>query len=510
MAIGSMDRVAVVVGAGPAGLTAAHELLKRGGVHPVIIEADTVVGGLSRTVNVNGNRMDIGGHRFFSKNRDVIRWWLNVLPLQSAPAKDEASLGSDSPVSGCDPELLDNVMLRRRRLSRIFFLRRFFDYPIKVSLSTFRNLGLYRTLKVVCGYLVARVCRREEVTLEDFYINRFGRPLYRLFFEGYTAKVWGKHPSELSAGWGSQRIKGISLYSLLCNAFKARDCSLLQEGVETSLIESFLYPKFGPGQLWEHVADDVVNCGAEMLLGYKVTKINMTDGKVVSVVCEGPEGVERVVCCDYLFSSMPLSGLLTSISGMEVPSAVLDVARNLPYRDFITVGLLLKGLTAHIPDTWVYIQERDFKVGRLQFFNNWSPYMVADSNTVFIGMEYFCNEGDDLWNMSDSALSALAFDELLRIGFAGSDSLLWSNVIRMRKAYPAYHGSYAGIDAVQRFVDGISNLYCIGRNGQHRYNNMDHSMLSAMRAVDALHGVCHKSSLWDVNTDMSYNEERIG
>lgn len=493
-------RVAIIVGAGPAGLTAAYELLKHGDVHPVILEADEVVGGLSRTVDFNGNRMDIGGHRFFSRNDEVMRWWLDIMPLSTYE------------------ECSENAMLRRRRLSRIFFLRRFFDYPIKACYSTFSKLGILRTLSVVGSYIIARIRRRDELSLEDFYINRFGKVLYRLFFEDYTQKVWGKHPSELGADWGSQRVKGLSLFTVLSNALSQRREKGCNE-VETSLISSFLYPKFGPGQLWERVASLIKEKGGGLFLGYRVVKVNFSDGKPFSVTCRSSQGEEYVLACDYLFSSMPLAELLPSFNGLSVPSPVLDTAVALPYRDFITVGVLLDGMSvrgegddgnsaSRLPDNWIYIQERDVKVGRIQLFNNWSPYMVADNeNSVFLGLEYFCSEGDALWTMSDADISAMAVDELVRLGFIESKSVIETHVIRMKKAYPAYYGSYSGIEKVRAFLDGIENLYCIGRNGQHRYNNMDHSMLSAMRAVDVLYGKCGRDALWNVNTDAEYNEE---
>lgn len=510
------EKVVVIVGAGPAGLTAAHELLVRGCAHPVIVEADTVVGGLSRTVNIGGNRMDVGGHRFFSKNKDIVRWWLDMMPMQTVPAADGQGpcVNKTSAVDAVNPELSDKVMLYRKRFSRIFFLRRFFDYPIRVSFSTFRNLGILRTINVVSGYIWARISRRKENSLEDFYINRFGKSLYCLFFEKYTEKVWGKHPSDLDAGWGSQRVKGLSLFSLLANAFKRKGAN--NDSVETSLIENFYYPKYGPGQLWECVADSIEKKGGKVLLGHRVENVLVSGNKVVEVRCVNMSGEVLALPCDCLMSSMPLSELLPQINGMTVPKDVCDIAVSLPYRDFITVGVLLRGntdrvisgVTSRLSDTWIYIQEPDVRAGRLQVFNNWSPYMVVDSsNTLYVGMEYFCNEGDDLWGMADSELSKLAVDELVKMGFATNGDILATNVIRMKKAYPAYHGSYCSIDAVRSFLDGISNLYCIGRNGQHRYNNMDHSMLTAIKAVDAMQGLCEKSLIWNVNTEHTYNEE---
>ena len=511
---GSKKRVAVIAGAGPAGLTAALELLRRGDVVPIVLEADEVVGGRSRTVNINGNRIDIGGHRFFSRNSSIMKWWLDIMPLQDAPAKDELAMDAEYVTRAlANPEISDNVMLKRRRLSRIFFLRSFFEYPISPSFATFANLGMWRTLKVIGGFVACKLKRHKIRNLEDFYISRFGKPLYHLFFEGYTRKVWGKHPSQLAADWGSQRIKGLSFSSLLRNALRVKNDDVSQQGVETSLINRFLYPKYGPGQFWERVASMVCEKGGIVSTGSRVKHVNIKDGRVVSVEYAAADGTVNVVECDWFLSSMPLKELLPSLQGIDIPADIMNVVFRLPYRDFITVGILLdcmksmKGGVSALRDTWIYLQERNIIAGRMQIFNNWSPYMVADyGSNVYIGLEYFCNEGDALWSMDDDGLSAMAMDELVKLGLARREDLLSANIVRMKKAYPAYFGSYSELGKVRGFLNGIDNLLCIGRNGQHRYNNMDHSMMSAMKAVGVIYGTDEKESLWNVNTDEEYNE----
>lgn len=519
-------KIAIIVGAGPAGLTAAYELLKHTDIHPIVLEATDVVGGISQTVKYKGNRMDIGGHRFFSKNTAIMEWWNNLMPVQGAPSKDDILLGNNAkPLQkdGPDPQKEDRVMLYRDRVSRIFFLRKFFDYPISLKFSTFANMGFKRTVKSGIGYIRSQFSKLKEDSLENFYINRFGRPLYELFFEGYTEKVWGKHPSKLGADWGSQRVKGLSVYALLKDAFLKpfRGDDVSQKKVETSLIEQFIYPKFGPGQLWEIVADDIRAMGGEVRMKHEVRCVNVENGKVVSIDCLAPDNTIINVPCDYLLSTMPLKNLVPSILGIDVPDDVYQIAKELPYRDFITVGLLLdkmkiknetkmKTYAGRVPDTWIYIQERDVQVGRLQVFNNWSPYLVKDyENTMFVGLEYFCNEGDYMWRMSDEDFIAMAIDELVKIDVINRDAVLDATRVKIKKAYPAYFGSYYKLDKVKEFLNGIDNLYCLGRNGQHRYNNMDHSMMTAMVAVDNIkNGISDKSAVWNVNTETEYHEQK--
>ena len=515
---------AIIAGAGPAGLTAASELLDRTDIRPVILEQSDAIGGISQTVCYNGNRIDIGGHRFFSKSRRVTDFWERFMPMQGALAKDDRLIGRQKSLAldGPDPEQHDAVMLKRDRVSRIYYLRHFFDYPISLTWRTFANMGLWRTLKAGCGYLVASFVKKPETSLENFYINRFGRPLYNMFFEDYTEKVWGIHPSRLGADWGSQRVKGLSVWAIVKDMLMKR-CGMKGRGkVETSLIEEFVYPKYGPGQLWERVADRIVADGGDVVKRSKVVSIHVGAENLIDYVeTELPDGSRKRESCHYLISSMPIKDLVAAIDGIDVPEEVHRIARELPYRDFITVGLLVKQLNMvnhtpiktyanRIPDTWIYIQERDVKIGRLQVFNNWSPYMVADyENTVWIGLEYFCTEGDALWTMPKEQFVEMAVRELESIGFICAADVLDSTQIKVRKAYPSYFGSYYELDKVKAFLDRIGNLYCIGRNGQHRYNNMDHSMLTAMAAVDAIScGSQDKSGIWTVNTEKAYHEGR--
>jgi protoporphyrinogen oxidase len=519
-----MNKTAIIVGAGPAGLTAAFELLKQTDIHPIVLEAGDVVGGISQTVCYKGNRMDIGGHRFFSKDERVMQWWLRMMPMQGAAALDDILLEKDKPLAegGPDPEKEDRVMLVRERVSRIYFKRKFFDYPISLKWSTFAGMGLKDTLRAGFGYLGAVLHKLPETSLENFYINRFGRPLYEMFFEDYTEKVWGVHPSRIGADWGAQRVKGISILSVLKDVLARpfRRKSLDQSNVETSLIEQFIYPKYGPGQLWETVAEEVKAAGGEILMRAKVVGVNAVAGRVESVEVEDADGV-RTLACDYLLSSMPVRDLVAGIRGASVPADVRRVADGLPYRDFMTAGVLVRKLKIRnstpartwddrVPDTWIYVQERDVKVGRLQIFNNWSPYMVADyKDTMFVGMEYFCNEGDALWSMDDDAFRALAVEELVKIGVAERGDVLDTACVRIRKAYPAYFGTYAEFGTVREWLDGFGNLWCIGRNGQHRYNNMDHSMLTAMEAVRNIRdGVASRENVWNVNTEKEYHESK--
>ncbi len=530
---------AVIMGAGPAGLTVAYELLDKTDIKPVIFEATNDIGGISKTVNYRGNRIDIGGHRFFSKSDKIMKWWQNILPLQGAPARDDRLLGRNVPLSreyvekelrssklkrsnAPDPEKTDEVMLNRSRISRIFFLRKFFDYPVSLNFTTLSNLGLKRTAKIGTSYLKTSLNPiQDEKSLEDFFINRFGRELYLTFFKDYTEKVWGVPCSEIKSDWGSQRIKGLSIKKTISHALKnsfSRDSSLSQEKVETSLIGQFMYPKFGPGQMWEEVARIVIENGGEIHKGHRIVGIEKDVNRVVGVELEDGSGQQKNYKGDYFFSSIPVKDLIDSFQG-EVPSEVQEVAQGLVYRDFITVGLLLKKLNIKneskiktvndlVPDNWIYIQERDVKLGRLQIFNNWSPYLVKDYKNVWIGLEYFCNEGDQLWNMADDDFTSFAVDELAKIDIIRKEDLEDSVVIRVPKTYPAYFGTYERFPVIREFTDKFENLFLIGRNGMHRYNNMDHSMLTAMAAVDnIIKGEVSKDNLWSVNAEEDYHEE---
>ena len=496
-------KTAVIIGAGPAGLTAAYELTDKTDIQPVIFEMSPDIGGISKTVSYKGNRIDIGGHRFFSKSDRVMNWWLDIMPLQGKPSKDDILLNRSLPLSkkkdAPDPERTDIVMIIRRRLSRIFFLRSFFDYPISLKWKTFKNLGLVKIARIGMSFAFIKLFPiRDETSLEDFFINRFGRELYLIFFKDYTEKVWGVPCSKIKPEWGAQRIKGLSVTKTLLHAFKtvfSKDTSISQKKTETSLIEQFLYPKLGPGQLWEEVAVKVRQQGAELHLNTRLVGIHLgPDQKISGVrVKNTVTGQTDDLACDFVFSSMPVRDLIQAMVP-EPPETVRSVAGGLMYRDFITVGVLLKKMKITnktniptinriVPDNWIYIQERDVRLGRLQIFNNWSPYMVKDPDTVWIGLEYFCNQGDELWNQSDEEFIGFAVDELAQIDLAEKEDVIDATVIRMPKTYPAYFGTYDEFHVVREFTDKIENLFLVGRNGMHRYNNADHSMLTAMCAV---------------------------
>jgi len=524
-----MQKSAVIIGAGPAGLTAAIELQRQSGIKPILIEASHEIGGISRTVRYKGNRMDIGGHRFFSKSDRVMRWWLDVMPVEAGSGR-EGELryqGQQREIpeatSAPDPKSEDLVMLIRQRKSRIYFLRRFFDYPISLKVVTFINLGFVRTVR--CGFSYMRSAllpQREEKSLEDFLINRFGKQLYLTFFKSYTEKVWGVPCNEISAEWGAQRIKGLSLKGVVLHFLKKTfgpkaSGDISQKQTETSLIERFLYPKFGPGQLWEHVADLVREAGGEIHFGIKIDRIHL-DGNTIASIEGFNEAGERVTFAgDHFLSTMPVRDLIRAISltaPQQVPTDVTQVSEGLMYRDFITVGLLASRLAVKekdgspLKDNWIYIQEPDVVVGRLQIFNNWSPYLVGSADKVWIGLEYFCNETDDLWKLKDEEMARFAIAEVAKIGILNAEDVEDSHVVRVPKTYPAYFGSYDRFDVIRRYLDGFPNLFLVGRNGMHKYNNQDHSMLTAMTAVENIvNGISTKDNIWAINTEMEYHEE---
>ncbi len=521
-------KIAIIIGAGPAGLTAAYELVKHTDIKPIIIEMSNDIGGISKTVNYKGNRIDIGGHRFFSKSDRIMDWWENILPIQrdcnngstivSYQNKSRAiRILSEKPNSLVE----DNVMLVRNRVSRIYFLRKFFDYPISLSFETISNIGIVKSISVLFSYLKAVLFPiRQEKTLEDFLINRFGKTLYLIFFKDYTEKVWGVSCNMISAEWGKQRIKGLSIMKAIMHFVMSkfrRLNDLHQKNVETSLLEKFLYPKYGPGQMWEEVARIVEFSGGRIYKNKRVVKLQLqSESRVQELVFEDIVTKSQTrVSGDYFFSTMPVKDLIESL-GNCVSRDVRSIANGLVYRDFITVGLLLNRLKVQdarnrnlIQDNWIYIQEPDVKIGRLQIFNNWSPYMVKNPNTVWLGLEYFCNEGEELWRMSDVELTAFAISELCEIDIIENKDVLDHTVIRMPKAYPAYFGTYSEFSKIREFTDKIENLFLIGRNGMHKYNNQDHSMLTAIKAVEnIINNVVEKDNLWAVNLEDEYHEEK--
>lgn len=518
--------VAIIIGAGPAGLTAALELQRQTAIKPILLEASHEIGGISRTIVYKGNRMDIGGHRFFSKSDRVMQWWLDLMPVEAgnSEASELRHQGKSREVpiadSVSDPRTDDLVMLVRPRKSRIYFLRRFFDYPIKLTFDTLSKMGAVRTLHCGFSYLRSAILpQRQERSLEDFLINRFGRQLYLTFFKSYTEKVWGVPCDKISAEWGAQRIKGLSLRSVAAHFLqrtfsRSNGVDIAQKRVETSLIEKFLYPKLGPGQLWEHVADIVRNNGGEIHFGLKVDRIHVEHDRVVAIEALDEKSRRTTWAGDYFFSTMPVRDLIRAI-GSPVPGAVTDVSEGLMYRDFITVGLLATRLSVKEPDgaglkdNWIYIQEPDVTVGRLQIFNNWSPWLVADRNKTWIGLEYFCNDTDPVWKLNDEEMSRLAIEEVSRIGIVRAEDIEDYHIVRVPKTYPAYFGTYNRFDVIRNYTDSFKNLFLVGRNGMHKYNNQDHSMLTAMTAVENIaRGVTSKDNIWSINTEMEYHEDK--
>ncbi len=511
-----MENKIIIIGAGPAGLACAYYLIKHTDFKPVILEATEFIGGISRTHCYNGNRMDLGGHRFFTKNEEVMDLWKELFPIQEMPSKDDIILNRLEKFTdkGVDPETQENVFLKRNRLSRIYFLKKFFDYPISFKPATFINMGFFNLMNAGFGYIYSCIVKRKENSLEDFYINRFGKPLYSMFFEDYTRKLWGIHPSKIAPDWGAQRVKGLSLLKVLKNCLLKP--FMKKDKVETSLIEEFYYPKLGPGQLYEAMAEKIKQMGGEIYLNSEVREIKFDGEKIISVKDNNGREFE----CDTVFSSMPVKDLVNAFRDDNMPQDIKNIAKELPYRDFMTVGLLVKKFAIKnkskiktvsniIPDCWIYIQERNVKLGRLQVFNNWSPYLVKDlENTVWLGLEYFCNEGDEMWQTNDKEFIDFAASELDKIGIINKNDVLDSTLVRVKKAYPAYFGTYKDFETVKKDLNKIPNLYCIGRNGQHRYNNMDHSILTAFEAVRTMLDGSEKSIVWNVNTEKEYHESK--
>jgi len=537
-------RTAVIIGAGPAGLTAAYELLTRTDVRPIVVEKNAEVGGLSRTVEHRGNLMDIGGHRFFSKSDRVMNWWLMHLPLEPGAApvatityqqktrrigalggaeivvQQKAAVAAEG-AAGIAPNP-EAVMLLRRRQSRIYFLGKFFAYPVQISRDTLSKLGLTRTLRILLSYARAALFSSQPVkNLEDFFTRRFGKELYLTFFKSYTEKVWGVPCQKISAAWGEQRIKTLSMRGSIVHFWKqdfgrgARDIS--QKQTETSLIEQFLYPKYGPGQMWQEVARKVEALGGEILRGTQPLRLETIASRVRAVQVVDDAGREERIACDFVFSTMPVKELV-GLFDCPAPENVRQVAAGLQYRDFIAVGLLLNSLRIKdranatgglVADTWIYLQDPEVRAGRLLIFNNWSPYLVKDATKVWIGVEYFCYESEQLWKLPDEEMARLAMAELEKIGIIDAREVVDWHVERVPKAYPAYFGAYERFGEVREFLDGYENLFLIGRNGMHKYNNQDHSMLTAMVAVDNIAaGRTDKANIWAVNTEMEYHEEK--
>lgn len=528
-----MSKIALIIGAGPAGLTAAYELVMHTDIKPIILESSNTIGGLSKTVVYKGNRIDIGGHRFFSKSDIVMQWWQEIMPIQGSETKSvleteihyhQKKTSVFLAVDGPNPKDIDNVLLIRKRLSRIFFMRKFFSYPITLNGKTISNLGLIRLWKIFISYASVKLFPvKNIVSLEDFFISRFGKELYTTFFKDYTEKVWGVACTQIPADWGTQRIKELSISRALLHAVKSiivSEKSINQKNTDTSLIEQFMYPKLGPGQLWELVAKKILEKGGEIIMNAEVQQIKVVDNTITQLSYFAKESNAIVdLSGDYFLSTMPIKELIVAM-GEQVPANIKRISDGLQYRDFITVGLLLNKLAIKnetnvetinqlVPDNWIYIQEPDVKIGRLQIFNNWSPYMVADQNKVWIGLEYFCNEGDDLWNMSDETFKQFAINELHSIDIIDKKEVIDSTILRVPKTYPAYFGTYNEFDTLKTHINQLENLFLIGRNGMHKYNNQDHSMLTAITAVkNIMNGTKSKDNIWGINTEEEYHEKK--
>ncbi len=459
----------LILGAGPAGLTSAYAAAKLG-ILPMVFEKDSDVGGISKTVNYQGYLFDIGGHRFFTKYSEVEKLW---------------------------KEILGDEFITRPRLSRIYYGGKFYNYPLK-PLNALTNLGIFTSASVILSYLYAQIRPVKEVrNFEQWVSNKFGNKLFNIFFKTYTEKVWGTPCSEIQADWAAQRIKGLSLGKAIMNSL-----GFLKKGQVTTLIDEFQYPRLGPGQMWNRAKDRVLEMGGAVELNSRVLELHQENNRISSVMVEN-DGQVREVRGDFFLSTLPLRELVLAMRPL-VPQAVREAAEGLKYRDFFTVGLIIHKPEI-IPDNWIYIHSPDVRVGRIQNFKNWSPAMVPDPNTTSLGLEYFCFDTDEIWNMDNQKLIAMAAQEVEMLGFASRDQVRDGLVIRSPKTYPIYDEGYdSRVKIIRDYLSGITNFQTMGRNGLHRYNNQDHSMLTAMYAVRNILG--ESLDVWDINVDESYHE----
>ena len=466
----------LIVGAGPSGLTAAFEA-QRAGLKTIVLEKDPkYVGGISRTVQHNGYRFDIGGHRFFSKSNEVTRWWKERLP---------------------------DDFIQVRRMSRIFYRRKYFDYPLK-PWNALSGLGIFTSISCVCSYAWAKLFpTKPEKSFADWVSNRFGKQLFNIFFKTYTEKVWGIPTTELSADWAAQRIKGLSLSKAIINAFRGTPKS--GGAVIKTLIDTFEYPRFGPGQMWEKAAADFTSLGGQLEMGLSATKIIHRNGRVAGLEATAADGTKQLYTADQYIISMPLQETVLAFDP-PLPAAAQTAAKSLRYRDFLTVALVVEGENP-FPDNWIYIHDPSVKLGRIQNFKNWSEAMIGRPGTTCLGLEYFCFEGDGLWTGRDEDLIELGKRELAQLGLAKPENIREGAVVRIEKAYPVYDPGYQeNLQVIRHAIEAAAaNLQVVGRNGMHKYNNQDHSMMTALLAVKNIQGGTY--NLWNVNSDAEYHEE---
>lgn len=514
----SKEKKALIIGAGPAGLTAAYELITRTNYLPIILETDSQVGGLAKSIETPIGRSDIGPHRFFSKSDRVMNWWLEKLPLEKTPEHLHRikyrgkSRFVEEKQNAPSRDESENLMLLVNRQTRILYQGKLYDYPIKLNLNTISNLGWINMIKIGLSYIHAKISPiKPEDNLEAFFVNRFGYKLYRTFFEDYTQKVWGLHPTQISADWGAQRVKGLSLTKVLTEAF----LKILpgKSSIETSLVEQFIYPKNGAGQMWEFVAKQITSKGGKILTNCEAKTITTQNSEVTSVTYTDKKTQKiHTVQTDLVFSTMPIPDLVSSFKGIRVPKKIRQIANGLEFRDMVHVTVLTKNLrltnNEKLLDNWLYIQDPRAKVGRIQICNNMSPYLVPQKNKILLGLEYYCNHTDQMWKWSENRWKKFITKDLETLGLVNKKDLVSVEIMKIKKTYPAYFGTYDQLQTLINWVSQIDNLFLIGRNGMHKYNNQDHSMLTAMVAVDNLLAKRKdKSNIWQVNTEHDYHEK---
>lgn len=480
------NKTVLILGAGPAGLTTAYEILRTTNEFDVVIvDKNESVGGLCRTFCHNKNYIDAGGHRYFTKFEKVKRWWLDFLPLENKQTSE-------------------NVMLVRPRLSRIYYLRKFFDYPVALNFNTIKGLGFWKITKIACSYFRAKINPiKNEKTAEDFLINTFGKVLYKTFFKNYTEKLWGISCTQISAEWGRERIRGIYFWETLFSLFKGMFVK------KTQTIDTFLYPKYGVGQMWEKVAEEITKRGGKIYLNSEVVDLKQKNNRIVKVKVKKDEKIMDFTP-DYVVSSLAIKDLFEMLN--DVPKNTKKVASELPYRNFRTASVLLERLKVKsnkslptknnlLPDTWVYIQEADVKMGRMQIYNNWSPYMLKDQDKAWIAFEYFTSDTDEIWTMSDNDFESFAIAEGEKIGIIEKKDVLDVTSVKLEKAYPAYFGGYKYFNKLKNYTDNIHNLYLVGRAGMHKYINIDHAVLSGMEAAKNIsQHMKNKENIWNIDT----------